>query len=156
MQHPAGTCEFLLKTGWGEGVEHRTSMIVLRLLIHYPQKTGATQPLNSEAAPWPLHYHMIGLVLNPALDHKANNAKRAIIMLQSTAGDIDLLIQMIFYSVWSQLISKDFHPARPCILKETPRQRRGMESQCLGGQTKLEEMRGQKQMRRDSHERNRK
>lgn len=73
---------------------------------------------------------MIGLVLNPSLDHKANNANRAIIMLQGTA-DVDPTLSDFLYC----LIKRDIKRLSFCQTlqpKGDPRTEAGMESQCVG------------------------
>lgn len=78
-----------------------------------------------------MHYHTIGLALNPSLDHKANNAERAIIMLQGTAGDVDpTLNDFLYYLIKCYMRRLSFyqtlHP------KGDPGTATGIESWCLG------------------------
>lgn len=74
---------------------------------------------------------MIGLVLNPSLDHKGNNANRAIIMLQGTAGDVDRTLNDFLYC----LIKCDIKRLSFCQTlhpKGDPGTEAGTESRCLG------------------------
>lgn len=78
---------------------------------------------------------MIGLVLNPSLDHKANNANKAIIMLQGTA-DVDPTLSDFLYC----LIKRDIKRLSFCQTlhpKGDPRTEAGMESRCVGVKASL-------------------
>lgn len=75
MQRPAGSCGFRLKaaTGWGEDVEHRTQIVVFRLLIQYPHRTGPTLPLLQTAQDnLDLCIIIFFLVVIPSPDDNAN------------------------------------------------------------------------------------
>lgn len=68
---------------------------------------------------------MIGLVLSPSLDHKANNANIiAIILLEGRAGDGDPALNDFLYCLIKR-DQKTFILLRLFILKETPGQRQG-------------------------------
>lgn len=76
-------------------------------------------------------------------------------MLQSTAGDGDPTLNDFLYC----LITADIKRLSFCQTlhpKGNPQTEAGDGEPVSRGQNKLEEMRGQKQMRRDSHEQNRK
>lgn len=71
---------------------------------------------------------MIGLVLNPSLDHKANNANTAIIMLQGTADPTlnDFLYCLIKSDIKRHSFSQTLYP------NGDPGTKAGTKSWCLG------------------------